>query len=271
MVRAASLLILTSYGVFCQTPAGAPVFEAASIKPGDPDSRGVSFLIAPGGRLTTKNTTLKMLMTFAYDIRDFQVSGGPNWLDSARYDIVAKPENALLADPGTLTLEQFKTSEAQFRLMVQGLLADRFQLKFHRETKDLPVYALVLDKNGTKLKENTETGLKNTGLRITARGQVTCMKTPMELMVQFLSNQLGRTVLNKTGLTGNYDFKLEWTPDPGQGNGPFGGGPDAPPPPDPNGPSIFTAVQEQLGLKLESQKGPVEILVIDHVEKASEN
>jgi uncharacterized protein (TIGR03435 family) len=101
------------------------------------------------------------------------------------------------------------------------------------------------------------------------------MAAPLEMLTNALSNQLGRPVLDRTGLKGNFDFKLEWTPEPGQSGGPFSGVPppgvDVPPPPDPNGPSVFTAVQEQLGLRLESQKGPVEILVIDRVEKPSEN
>ena len=106
------------------------------------------------------------------------------------------------------------------------------------------------------------------------RGQLSGEGVQLQMLTQVLSNQLGRPVIDRTGLKGNFDFKLEWTPDPGQSAGPFGGGPpgaDAPPPPDPNGPSIFTALQEQLGLRLESQKGPVEILVIDRVEKPSEN
>jgi uncharacterized protein (TIGR03435 family) len=128
---------------------------------------------------------------------------------------------------------------------------------------------LLVAKGGPKLKEATET-VKGSqqGLR-TGRGQINGMAVPMSLLAQMLSQQLGRSVIDKTGLTAKYDFMLTWTPELGQ----FPGGdrPDAPPPPDPDGPSLFTAVQEELGLRLESAKGPVEILVIDHAEKASEN
>jgi uncharacterized protein (TIGR03435 family) len=133
----------------------------------------------------------------------------------------------------------------------------------------------VIGKNGFKLQESDTKGAPGPrGMMRMGRGQFTGQAVQLRMLTQALSSQLGRPVIDRTGLTGSYDFKLEWTPDPGQ-SGPFGGGgppgADAPPPPDPNGPSLFTAVQEQLGLRLESQKGPVEMLVIDRVEKPSEN
>lgn len=229
-------------------------FEVASVKPGDPGSRNVSMLMQPGGRFTTTNASLKMILGFAYDVRNHQISGGPNWLESARFTIEAKADSATPMPPGSAGI-------AQFREMVQSLLADRFKLLVHRETKEEQVYNLVVDKGGSKLKEAVNTGKPGPrGLR-GGGGRLTGMGAPMLIFVNYLSQQLGRSVIDKTGLKGTYDFTLEWTPDPGQALA-IPAPPDAPPP-DPNGPTIFTAVQEQLGLRLESAKGPVEIIVID--------
>jgi uncharacterized protein (TIGR03435 family) len=148
------------------------------------------------------------------------------------------------------------------------LLADRFRVKFHTGTKELPVYALVVGKNGPKFQK-----AKAKGSIAMGRGQLTAHSFSMVDLAAHLSNQVGRVVLDKTGLQGDYDVTLKWTPAE-RTPLPFGAGPmaqNALPPPETNGPSIFTALQEQLGLKLESQKGPVEILVIDHVEKPTPN
>ena len=153
-----------------------------------------------------------------------------------------------------------------FRQMMQGLLSDRFKLITHFESKDLPVYALVPAKEGPKLKDAgppqnpTDMSLHGGG-----SGLITAQHITMPFVAQHLSDRLGRLVIDKTGLTGYYDFKLEWTPDETEGNG------VPPPPADRTGPSLYTAIQEQLGLKLETQKAPVKILVIDRAEKASEN
>ena len=172
-----------------------------------------------------------------------------------------------------MTDAQMRTSVELVRQKLQALLADRFQLTLHHETKEQPVYALVIGKNGSKLQESQS---KQEGRHMMmGRGELNGEGVPLDMLVSNLSRQVGRPVIDRTGLKGNYDFKLQWTPDPGQSGGPMGGPPppgvEAPPPPDPNGPSIFTAVQEQLGLRLESQKGPVDLIVIDRVEKPSEN
>jgi uncharacterized protein (TIGR03435 family) len=215
----------------------------------------------------------------AYDVREFQVSGGPGWINTDRYDIMAKAERSAGAenipdDPRKMTDEQRKTLGDQMRERLRALLADRFQLTLHRESKEESVYALVIGKGGSKLQQSeAKEGAGPRGMMRMGRGQFSGQGVQLEMLTRSLSSQLGRPVIDRTGLKGNFDFKLEWTPDPGQSFA-FGGGPpgaDAPPPPDPNGPSIFTAVQEQLGLRLESQKGPVEMLVIDKVEKPSEN
>lgn len=203
------------------------------------------------GGLTATNATLKFLITFAYDVRDHQISAGPSWFDTERYDIVAKGP----IDHPTV---------AQNRQMLQTLLADRFQLRLLRETKELPEYALVVEKNGPKLHQPEGAG---NGMRI-GRGRITTQAISMDHFAGNLGKLLGRTVVDKTGLQGNFAFTLEWTPDASQPMGVLGPSPAVP---DDSGPSIFTALQEQLGLKLEPQKGPVEIFVIDHVEKPSEN
>jgi uncharacterized protein (TIGR03435 family) len=255
-------------------------FEVASIKPNIGDDHRFFIQMQPGGGLRTTGSTLKMLLTLAYDVREFQISGGPGWINTERYDIVAKAERSAAAenvpdDPRKMTDEQRKTVADQMRERLRALLAERFQLTLHRETKEQSVYALVVAKSGSKLQESQmKEGDAGRGRMMMGRGQFSGQGVALQMLTQSLSNQLGRPVIDRTGLKGNFDFKLEWTPDPGQSGGPFGGGPpgaDAPPPPDPNGPSIFTAVQEQLGLRLESQKGPVEMLVIDKVEKPSEN
>ncbi|HXP87210.1 MAG TPA: M56 and DUF3738 domain-containing protein [Bryobacteraceae bacterium] len=245
---------------FAQQPQSA--FEVASIKPGDPTDQRVGIHLQPGGRFATTNATLQILIGFAYDVRPHQISGGPKWLASDNFNIEAQPDPDAPISPGP-------AGAPELRLMVQSLLADRFKLLVHRETKEEPVYALVLANGGPKLKE-AEANAKIPGMRL-GWGQLTGTAVPMSLVAQSLSLRLGRSVIDKTGLTGSYDFDLKWTPDPAQAAALGAPGPDAAPPPDPNGPSIFTAVQEQLGLRLESTKGQVDILAIDHAEKPDAN
>jgi uncharacterized protein (TIGR03435 family) len=181
-------------------------------------------------------------------------------------------------------------------LMLQSLLEDRFQLKIHRETKELPVYDLAVAKGGPKVKLSEDQspfrppergaapppppqrgGPMPRGSMRMGRGDLEATALPLTSLINALSQQLGRTIVDKTGLQGLYDIKLQWTPDalpsgPAGSGGPAGiRGPNEPPPPDPAGPTIFTAVQEQLGLRLESSKGPVEIIVIDNVERPAAN
>jgi uncharacterized protein (TIGR03435 family) len=273
----AAILILTS-GAIAQTDP-RPEFEVASIKPAAPDARGMWIRTMPGGRVTITNMTLKELIVIAYRIQPFQISGGPAWLDSIHYDISAKPENP--------------PKDGELPLMIQALLADRFQLTIRRETKELPIYALVVAKKdgklGPGLTESKEGGctvpdptkpppppepgkprtLGCGGMMMSPRG-LTATSVPLSNLAPSLSRLLGRTVIDKTGLTEKFDIHLEWTPDESLA---MQLPPDAPKPPpsDSAGPSLFTALQEQLGLKLESQKGPVEIFVIERVEKPSEN
>jgi uncharacterized protein (TIGR03435 family) len=149
--------------------------------------------------------------------------------------------------------------------MLQTLLKDRFHLAVHREEKELPMYRLVVSRNGPRLRESAVSGAPQPRMSM---GQITDEKANMDTLASQLGQQLGRFVSNQTGLKGDFDFHVEWAPDPGQNQG---GESDTPSPAGVDGPSIFTALQDQLGLKLESAKGPVEVLVIDHVEKPDAN
>ncbi len=267
-----------------QTPA--PTFDVASVKPNKSGDMGTRIMFQPGGRFTANNITLKMLVRLAYDVQDFQISGGPAWITSDKYDLEARAEEGPQGDMRSLTEEQRKAEMDRRRQMIQTLLADRFKLTLHKESKEAPIYALVVAKNGPKIKELPPEEPKPSdpkdapdkpdpkhpgrgGMRM-GRGELTGQGIKLSFLAEALSNQVGRTVIDKTGLKGDYSFELKWTPDESHDLG-FKGPGDAPPPSDANGPSVFTALQEQLGLKLESEKGPVDLLVIDHAEKASEN
>jgi uncharacterized protein (TIGR03435 family) len=230
-----------------------PAFEVASIKPGDPSVRGFGVGVR-GNLFITTNATLKMIVEFAYDLRDHQISGGPTWLNSATFTIEAKP---------------VPQSEEQLRLMVQSLLAERFRFRSHRESRIEPVYELVVAKGGHRLKEPKPQADGRSGIFGERRGDLNGYAAPMAMFANVLSQGLGRSVIDKTALPGKFDFKLIWTPGPGEGGSNIP--PDMPPPADTSGPSIFTAIQEQLGLRLESSKGPVDVLVIDHAEKPDAN
>jgi uncharacterized protein (TIGR03435 family) len=254
-----------------------PVFDVVSVKPNKSGSGMVRVMGKPDGYAAT-NVSLKELIQSAYGIREDLISGAPNWADSARFDIDAK-----VAGSDVETLK--KLTPEQRRLILRPLLAERFKLQTHTETKQLPVYELVLAKDGSKLKEATAgdtyaTGIKGPdgvtrgGMIRVGPGQLTAQAIPMTSLANILSFQLQRTVLNKTDLSGKYDVELNWTPD--QGAEPMFKGPDSgqhssDTAQDSSGPTIFTALQEQLGLKLRSARGPVDTIVIDHVEMPSEN
>jgi uncharacterized protein (TIGR03435 family) len=290
----AALLCFAFCAAFAQTQS-TPTFEVASVKPAAPPAgRGGRKGGGPNnpGQAAYTNTTIRSLVLNAYGVKNYQVSG-PSAIDTERFDIVVKvPEGATAADR---------------KLMLQNLLAERFKLTLHRETKELPMYDLVAARNGPKMKESVEVAdptsastapplpLPQPGERklgpegfpiqpgsgrpsmqiMISLGRLR-MKLSQETMVQLadlLTNQLNRPVMDKTGLSRKYDFILEYAPEVGVG--PMGLGLPSPPPPPPGDaapaldapPVLFNALQEQLGLKLEQKKGPVEMLVIDHVEK----
>jgi|HubBroStandDraft_1064217.scaffolds.fasta_scaffold113087_2 uncharacterized protein (TIGR03435 family) len=246
------LVLLLALRTLGQAAANQLAFEVASVKPSKNTASPNLTEFAPGGqRFTATNTPLRLLIMIAYDVNVRQFSGGPGWLNSEFYDVEAKAEHP--------------ASREQVCLMLRSLLADRFNLRLHKETKELPMYVLTAEGYHSHLRENRSGGELHVGRG--ASGQTIFENAPLSQLTWFLSLRLGRDVLDRTGLKGNYDFELAWTPDvPSPGDGA-----DSTPPPDPNGPSISTALREQLGRKLSATKGPVEILVIDHAEKPSAN
>jgi|HubBroStandDraft_1064217.scaffolds.fasta_scaffold01177_3 bla regulator protein BlaR1 len=264
-------------------PASAPTrtFDVVSIKPNH-DSGGHFRFGNDPGRLVAENVTLKFLLQIAYRVKDAQILGAPAWTSSDRYNIEAKSDDSSADMLRKLSDDE---QETQARLMLQSMLADRFKLALHHEMKELPVYVLVVAKNGPKFHESADTPdapapsgppapnepQRRHTLRMNGPGNVSAIAQNLDIFADVLSHQLGRPVLNKTGLKGDYDFTLKWTPDEGRAQMPGGPPGEATPSADANGPSIFTALQEQLGLKLELQKGPMDTIVIDHVDRPSEN
>ncbi len=301
--------------LFASCLACAQTFDAASVKPAappTPNGRGMIRIGPPTGGPGTKDpgrihypfTTLKTLLQNAYDVKDFQISG-PAWLGMERYDIQA-----------TMPPE---TTKEQFRVMLQNLLAERFKMTVHRETKELPMYSMIVGKNGPKLKESPpETpavpgdaddtpkpppplpgpgqmkfdaeGFPILPLPAGGRGGIFQMMMPgrsrlianrgtMQDLAERLSSVLTKPVTDATGLKAKYDFTLTYSPEGlGSGGGLFFGAPPPPPPgggeearknmPDVEAPQdLFSAIQAQLGLKLEAKKGPVELIVVDKAEK----
>jgi uncharacterized protein (TIGR03435 family) len=266
----AILLLLATTALRAQTPAPAadtPTFEVAAIKPNNTGS-GNSSSNTDKGLFTAENVTLKGIMQYeAYDISPSRILGGPKWLESAHFDIRAKVDEATAARLDQLGREERR---AQNQAMFQQLLADRFQLKVHWETRQLPVYALVPVKSGVKLKPADPK--QGSGTSSSGNGTVVKFKATGQTLTEFAhaltsdaQEDLGRTVVDQTGIQGKYDFPLNWTRESDRSSAQSDiGKPDA-------GPSLFTAIQEQLGLKLESTKAPVKVLVIDQAELPTDN
>jgi bla regulator protein blaR1 len=243
-------------------PADAtPGFEVATIKPSKPDAR-FSLLVNRSGMLTTTGTSLSDLIKFAYDVHPRQITRGPAWLETEKFDITAKPDTAGMPSP------------TQLKAMVQKLLTDRFQLTFHREKKEQSVYAITIAKNGPKLTKS-ESPLNLPGFGLPPRRLVVRNATMAEVASVLQANLMEQPVVDQTGLgSTRYDFMLNYTPDPSQQSRLGGLGPNPQAPPTDNAdapPDLFTAFQQQLGLKLESTKAPADVLVIDRAEKPSEN
>lgn len=241
--------------------ATAPVFDITSIHLSNAtDGHHHIYNDVHESHFRTANLSLRDLIQFAYGIPSSQILGSPAWFDSTMFDIDAKSDLAV-----DVQLHALSSADAahQKQLMVQALLADRFQLKAHDEMRELPLYALVAAKGGPKFRPSKISG--TTIDTYPARLHIAGSDDTIAILARELARILDRVVLNQTGLTGRYDLNLRWTPD------------DRPAPPlngepDPNAPpNIFTAIQEQLGLKLESRKGLVPVLVIDHVEQPSPN
>jgi bla regulator protein blaR1 len=255
-----------------------PKFEVATIKPSDPGQRGSRAQVQPGGRVVISGVPVRDMMALAYRVRDFQITGGPGWLATDGWDIEARAEAGSFSPP---TAPPDPNTPDPMSIRLQSLLEDRFQLNTHRETKDLPIYELSVAKGGSKIKlSDDQTFPAQVGAPISppqagtvprggmrrSPGTLNANAVQVSVLAMALSQLLGRTVTDKTGLQGLYDLKLQWALDAPPAAGKV---PEAPP--DSNAPSIFTALQEQLGLKLDSAKGPVEIIVVDSVQKPTEN
>jgi uncharacterized protein (TIGR03435 family) len=221
-------------------------FEVAAIRPNPAGpSAGTSFNVFEGGRIKITNEPVKLLIRVAYQLQNAEIAGGPNWLDTDRYDLEAK------------TGRPEKPSQGDLGPFMQSLLAERFNLKFHWETRELTVYAMVTAKTGPKLKAKGEGEMAAMNTSGGAGGShLTATAASMDMLARYIGNRLDRIVLDKTNLTDAYDFTLDWAPVQT---------------PDSSSPSLVTALAEQLGLKLESQKSPVKVLVIDALERPSEN
>jgi uncharacterized protein (TIGR03435 family) len=273
-----------------QPPETGPAFEVASIKANTSGDGRVMLQNQPG-RFVATNVTPRLLIRNAYQLQDFQITGGPGWLASDHFDVNAKVPDEFRDLPPMRP----GSGPGPLQLMIRALLADRFKLVTHHETKESAIYALILARSDGKLGP----GLKKSetdceaffaagrrrggpmpppappqpgetipcGVRI-GPGTLAMGGSPLSQFANSLGMFAGRIVLDRTGLAGNYDVTLSWTPDQMPQRPP--GAPDLPPV-DPNGPSLFTAVQEQLGLKLDSQRGPVDTLVIERAEKPVED
>jgi uncharacterized protein (TIGR03435 family) len=224
-----SLLLIAAVAI--ASAQTQPTFEAASVKPVEVNDGTISYT-----RSNEFMGSLQSLIRFAYGIEDYRISGGPKWVDDDRYSVIFKP------------------SGPQANLMLRTLLAERFKLAVHTETRQLSVYSMVVAKTGPKMEKATDLSHASSSA---GSGMVRGIMAMPEL-ASYLSSILGRKVTDQTSLTGAYTLSLKWTPDdkPITDNSP---------------PSLVTAIQEQLGLRLESTKGPVEILVVDHAEKPAEN
>ena len=274
LLIATALLAVTSLGQTSAPPSPrAPVaasFEVAAIKLNKSGS-GSSDSATNNGRFTATNVSLKSIMQYdAYGIPGSRILDGPKWLDSAKFDIQAKMDDSAADHLRALPRDQ---GRLETRAMFQQLLADRFKLVVHWETRELPVYALIVARKGPKLQlakdssedSNISSSASRSGSQFTAKSVT--LPQLAEALTQALSRELGHDVIDKTEIKGRYDVTLKWTPDAGASLIATAGAVSSAD----SGPSIFTAVQEQLGLKLEPAKAPVQVLVIDHAEMPSEN
>jgi uncharacterized protein (TIGR03435 family) len=238
--------------------AKLPVYDVVSIKPNKTGS-GHTSIDTDGGNFNASNVSLKTMINNAYNLKEGQLVDLPKWAESSRYDIQAK-----VLEPDKKVLDAL--TDEQSNAMLQPILIDRFQLKFHYETKVLPVYELAVVKDGPKFQASKITGDQKAPNGMGA-GSMTIHNTimtstaiPISSLVSLLSSQLQRMVIDKTGLAGKYDLDLAWSRDDG-----------ATPASDSAPPALFTALQEQLGLKLQPAKSQVETLVVDHIELPTEN
>jgi uncharacterized protein (TIGR03435 family) len=270
-IAAAALLCIAITSAFGQqaSPAPAPApcatgarpsFDVVSVKQSQTDSHSSSMRGTPDGVIVT--SSLRRMILSAFKLHDFQLSGGPDWVATSTWVLTAKDDTPD-ADASTLSLQQRQVQFDKRMQQLQSALMDRFQLKCHIASKDMPIYELVQVKGGAKLKPTTAERNKQGNTSINGRnGQAHAVATGItsDRIAEILGNETDRLVINKTVLTGSYDLTLDWAPNEG-----------VPATDAPSAPSLFTAVEEQLGLKLVPAKGPVPVLIIDAVEKPGEN
>ena len=241
-------MILTSLAVALLAQRSA--FEVASIRPTGPDERCGIIEPLPGGGLRVCGLALKTVVTWAYDVQDYQIVGGPSWIEKDAWDILAKPPADIAqsapAEYEKMTAPQQAAYSKLVRSRLQLLLAERFHLQLRHEMREQTAYALMPAKGGPKMKESAG------GMIHRGRGEIVSRGANMESLARFLAVDLRRPVANETNLAGIYEFTPQWTPDNT---------------PDASGPSIFTAIEEQLGLRLEARKAPVETLVIEKADR----
>lgn len=244
---------------YAQSGPKAPLaFEVTSVKPSEPGANGGGIRPLPGGQTyVASNVPLRLMIKLMYKINDSQIVGGPGWMNDELYDVEGKAES-----PSTLD---------QLHEMFQTLLADRFKLQFHRETREQRAYVLTVDRGGSKLKVNSSPEPFDIPIKPEGRGKIVGTRVPMSYFCWFMSQRLNEPVLDQTGLTGFYDFTLEIVPR----DEPFRDAPGGPVNPGMNQPPqaevLAVPLREQLGLKLESRKAPVDVFVIDHVERPAAN
>jgi uncharacterized protein (TIGR03435 family) len=250
-MRYITALFLVGIGLFAQS------FEVATIKPTEPDWKGGRYMTMKGAQFAAKNYEPRVLLAAAYNVPPSAISGGPAWLDSDHYDVLAKT-------PGDV-----KPTPDEQMSMLRNLFGERFQLTFHREPKEFSIYMLTVAKSGSKLREPAPSPDGPQPLIFTLApdwaklpGRDATMGELAAVMQRTLFN---RAVVDKTGLSGRYDFDLEWTPDETQFGGLIHGTAES------TKPDLFAAIQQQLGLKLEAAKGPIEAMVIDRIARPSEN
>jgi uncharacterized protein (TIGR03435 family) len=241
-------------------PDANPAFEVATIKPSDP-AHPEQIITLRGAEVITTNVTVHALINLAYWLHPKQLTGGPAWTETEKFDMAGKPDA-----PGQPNVDQMKA-------MIQKLLTDRFQLKFHFEKRELPVYAVRLAKTGAKITQSRDDpkGIPGWNFGRNPSGMIMAFRnSPMSQFTAVLQNSTDRPVVDQSGLTGRYDFTLNFTPDAAMAA--LLGGPPPPAGDNPDAaPDLFAAFQQQLGLKLEPTRAPVDVMVIDKVERPSEN
>ena len=258
----ALLSVLLAAPLSAQAPAPTvptPTSDVVSIVPNKSDSGNMSFE-GHDSTFTATNMRLKNLVGNAFDIREDLISGLPGWAESARYDLKAK-----IVDPDLAALKRLTNKQRD--AMLAQILADRFQLKTHTETKQLPVYNLVVTPHGPRFRPSASQDPDHGGMRASDH-EVTITASPLGSLVYFLAGNLHRTVIDRTNLTARYDLHLTWAPDRPAA---AAGQDDGRNPADDTGPSLFSALEDQLGLKLEPAKGPVVTLVVDHIDPPTPN